>query len=189
MARFLRIVALGGIAIALVALGLWLEPRQAPDRAAPPAIPPDAGAFVRAEGRELTRDGAPFRFEAVAFGNDYSLALGEYGLSLTDSRHHSERDFERVAGLGFNAIRFAFNGTWWRDDPHAFWDWLDRNIGWARAHGLVLVLDLHVPIGGDWLDASLDPDFSIWTDPAEGALNVALWRAVAERYRDDHRRL
>ena len=180
MALLLRILALGITAAALVALALWLAPWPRGE-----VPPPGQSSFVRAQGQGLVRAGAPFRFEAVGFGNDYSLALGQYGFSLADSRHHSERDFERVAEIGFNAVRFAFNGTWWRDDPRAFWDWLDRNIGWAEAHGLVLVLDLHVPIGGNWLDASLVPDFTIWTDPAVGAFNVALWQAIAERYRDE----
>lgn len=177
MARFAPIVVLGVIAAAAVSLGLW----RAPDTAAPPA----KSAFVRAEGRQLVRNGSPFRFRSVGFANDYSLDLGEYGFSLARSRHHSEEDFERVAALGFNAVRLAFNGNWLRDDPRAFWRWLDRNLGWAETHGLLLVLDLHVPIGGDWLDAAHGPgDFRIWTEAAMRNANIELWRQIARRYRD-----
>lgn len=178
MARFARIVALGAIAAGAVWLGLWL--------AQDAGVRPEKSAFVRADGRHLVRNGSPFRFRSVGFANDYSLDLGEYGFSLARSRHHSERDFERVAALGFNAVRLAFNGTWLRDDPGAFWRWLDRNLGWAEKHGVLLILDLHVPIGGVWLDAGHGPgDFRIWTDTSVRAENIDLWRQIALRYRDE----
>jgi len=175
IARFARIVALGVIAAVAVWLGLWMADDV--------QTRPDEDAFVRADGRQLVRNGTPFRFRSVGFANDYSLDLGEYGFSLANGRHHSERDFERVAELGFNSVRFAINGNWYRDDPRAFWRWLDRNLGWAEAHGVLLILDLHVPIGGFWLDASEGPgDFRIWTDDRIRAQNIDLWRRIAQRY-------
>lgn len=166
----------------VAALAVWLGQRMAEDTLPPD---PDAG-FVRAEGRGLVRDGTPFRFRAVGFGNLYSLDVGEYGFSPDKNPHHDRGDFDRVADLGFNAIRFAINGNWYRDDPRGFWRWLDRNVGWARDAGLLLILDLHVPIGGAWLDASDGPgDFRIWTDPEIRARTVDFWRAVATRYRDE----
>lgn len=180
MARVLRFLVLVAVSVAIVVLAVWVGLRRIDDMAKPAT----SSDFVRAEGRGLIRDGAPFRFRAVAFANDYDLELGDYGFTLATSRHHRERDFARVADLGFNAVRFALNATWYRDDPRAFWRWLDRNVGWARDNGVLLILDLHVPIGGTWLDASDPaPDFSIWTDPEVAAENVAFWLAIAERYR------
>ncbi len=174
--RIVRIIALGAVVALAAGLIGWIV--------RPPVVPPDAGAFVRAEGRILVRNGSAFRLKSVGFSNYYTFDLGEGGFSLDRSRHHAEGDFERVRALGFNSVRFAINGNWYREDPRAFWRWLDRNVGWAEAHGVLLTLDLHVPIGGDWLDASDRGDFRIWTDPDIRAQNLELWRRIAERYRD-----
>lgn len=176
--RFATIVASGALLVIGVLLGLW-SVRQDPD-------PPQRPAFVRAEGRHIVRDGAPFRLKAVGFANDYEVDLGEEGFSLAGSRHHAEADFARVRELGFNSIRFAFNGNWHRDDPRAFWRWLDQNLAWAKAKGILLILDLHVPSGGDWLaPGSGRGDFRIWTDPLIRAQTVELWRQIAQRYHDE----
>ena len=58
--------------------------------------------------------------------------------------------------MGFNSVRFAFDGDWYVDDRDVFWEWLDQNVAWARQHDLRLVLDLHTPIGGFWLDPTSD---------------------------------
>ena len=166
-------------------LAIWFLRPTAEPPARPPGAPPTADAFVRAEGPQLVRNGAAFRLKSINFSNHYTLDLGEHGFRLARSKHHSERDFERVVELGFNAVRFAFNGNWYRDDPRAFWRWLDRNVGWAEAHGVLLTLDLHVPIGGSWLDPSDDDgDFRIWTDPRIRSQNIGLWRQIAKRYSD-----
>ncbi|MDQ2092283.1 glycoside hydrolase family 5 protein [Marimonas arenosa] len=147
---------------------------------------PGPAEFVRAQGRHLVRNGEPIRFKSVSFSNYYSYRLGEAGFDLEKSKHHSEIDFERVRDLGFNSIRFAFNGNWYRSNPDAFWRWLDQNVGWAEKHGLLLTLDLHVPIGGFWLDPTDDKvDFGIWNDEYTRAQNVELWRLIAKRYRNE----
>lgn len=208
---FVRMLSLAVLAVALLWFGLWLGSRPpglsgppgppGPPAATPPATtpetqpaPPDRPTpdqptperFVRAEGRGLTRNGAPFRFRAVSFGNGYSLDLGQYGFSLDADPHNGPEAYTDVASLGFNAVRFGFNGAWLVDDAEAFWRWLDRNIAWAKAAGLLLTLELHVPIGGDWLDASTGASsFTLWEDRAVALQNVALWRQIAARYRDE----
>ena len=59
-------------------------------------------------------------------------------------------------------------------------------MAWARQHGLRLVLDLHTPIGGFWLDPTSDQvSFDIWSDPALQQQNPDLWRVIAARYAAD----
>lgn len=143
--------------------------------------------FVRASGRLLVRNGGPFLLKAVGFSNYYNYKLYENGFDLLVSDHHGERDFERARDIGFNSIRFAFNANWYIEDADAFWTWLDRNIGWAERTGIMLILDMHVPIGGFWLaPKSPDAEFRIWSDPHIRQQNIELWRAIAERYRDNH---
>jgi aryl-phospho-beta-D-glucosidase BglC (GH1 family) len=66
--------------------------------------------------------------------------------------HPSARDYAQVEDMGFNSVRFVIRGEWLAQDEEAFWTWLDRNVALAREAGVRLVIDLHVPVGGRWLD-------------------------------------
>lgn len=145
----------------------------------------EKNAFVQANGRQLVKNGRRMTLRSVSFSNFYSSDLGENGFSLDTSKHHSETDFKRVRNLGFNSIRFGLNGNWYLQDPAAFWRWLDRNVDWAEEHEMMLILDMHVPIGGFWLAPNSDDvDFRIWTDTEVRQQNLELWRSIAERYKD-----
>ena len=140
--------------------------------------------FVTAAGRSLVVNGQPTRLKAVNFSNHYHR--NQNGAELLKSQHHSETDFERAKELGFNSIRFAFDGDWYIDSPRVFWKWLDQNVAWARQHDMRLILDLHTPIGGFWLDpTSDDVSFDIWSDPQLQQQNADLWRDIAARYKDE----
>lgn len=129
-------------------------------------------------------DGQPTRFKAVNFTNEYELDIVPN--ELLTSGHHSERDYERVKDLGFDSIRFAFKGDWYMEDPDSFWAWLDQNVEWARQHGVRLILDLHIPIGGYWLGSSTGAaDFDMWTDDELRQQNIDLWASIAKRYREE----
>ena len=149
--------------------------------------PADAKApagFVEAAGRGLVIDGRPTRLKAVNFSNSYHQKLN--GSQLMNSPHHSEADFARAKEMGFNSIRFAFDGDWYVDSPKVFWQWLDQNVAWARQHEMRLILDLHIPIGGFWLDPTSDAvSFEIWTNPTIQQQNADLWRVIAARYKDE----
>lgn len=152
--------------------------------AAAAAVSGAPGDFVRAQGRGLVLDDQPVRLESINFSNDYHRNLP--AADLPASEHHAEEDFARVAELGFNTVRFAFDGDWYAEDPDVFWEWLDRNVGWAREHGIYLVLDLHTPIGGFWLDPTSDQvSFDIWTDEELQQQNLDMWREIATRYAND----
>lgn len=140
--------------------------------------------FVTAAGRGLVLEGQPTRLKAVNFSNHYHR--DQDGAELLNSQHHSETDFERAKAIGFNSIRFAFDGDWYVDSPDVFFEWLDQNVAWARQHDLRLILDLHTPIGGFWLDPTSDEvSFDIWSDPQLQQQNADLWRVIAARYKDE----
>jgi endoglucanase len=129
-------------------------------------------------------DKKPLLLKAVNFSNFYHRDLD--GSDLLTSPHHSEADFARVRELGFNSVRFAFDGDWYAQAPEVFWTWLDQNVAWARQHDVRLILDLHTPIGGFWLDpTSSAVSFDIWSDPELQKRNVDMWRAIADRYKDE----
>lgn len=145
---------------------------------------PRRGGFVTAEGRGLVVDGEPTRLKAVNFSNLYHRNLK--GDDLPNSQHHSETDFERAKELGFNSIRFAFDGDWFVDSPEDFLAWMDQNVAWARHHEMRLILDLHTPIGSFWLDPTSDGvSFDIWSNPRLQQQNADLWRVIAARYKDE----
>ena len=63
---------------------------------------------------------------------------------------------------------------------------MDQNVAWARQHDMRLILDLHTPIGGFWLDPTSDEvSFDIWSDPQLQQQNADLWREIAARYKDE----
>ncbi len=185
--RLLRAAALAG---SFVSLG----PACRTGRPAEPGAPSSGSALVspaddeavigrgilrRAGEQIVDASGRPVRWRGVAFGNQ---VWGGRALPVT---HHDEADFQRVRAMGMNAVRFyMFYGTF-EDDvtpgryKEAGWQWLDRNVGWARRHGVYLILNMHVPPGGF---QSNGEGHALWESPALQDRLVALWRAIAARY-------
>lgn len=136
------------------------------------------------EGGDLVDDrGERVLLQGIGFGNDV------WGRpSLPVSTHHGEADFARVAELGMNLVRFYLNYDLFEDDaePYAYrdsgWAWLDANVAWAKRHGVYLILNMHVPQGGF---QSIGAGDALWTEPENQERLIALWRAIAERYRDE----
>lgn len=102
-----------------------------------------------------------------------------------------EEDIAEIARMGFNSVRVPFNHSLLEDDAAPFvykdagWAVLDRLLGWCEAHGLYVVLDLHAAPGGQSPWYMADPDSKkLWDSRENQDRTVALWRAIAERYRD-----
>jgi len=162
-------------------------PGKAPDYA--PSLKPLAPAstgpqrFLHAAGTQIVDDnGTPVRLRGVAFGNQV------WGKVRLPVGHHDESDYERVAAMGMNLVRFyLYYGTLESDaTPHQYladgWDWLDRNVAWARAHGIYLIFNVHAPQGGF---QSLGEGGALWREPENQKRFVAMWRAIAQRYADE----
>jgi hypothetical protein len=188
-ARSLRAVALAALALSCAA------PRAEPaaPAAAPPPEPvahgrtglaPSANPFLHAVGRDLVDgQGRKVVLKGICFGND----VWSNGWSPT-ANHHGEAEFEAVAALGMNAARFYLSYRFFEEDDRPYqykpegFAWLDRNLAWARKHGVYLVLNMHVPQGGF---QSLGRGGALWRDPENQRRFVALWREIARRYRDE----
>lgn len=141
--------------------------------------------FIKAEGRLLKKGGETILLQGVCFSNYYYNP----SIDLATSKHHQEIDFQRVSNMGMNVIRFGINGLFFESSPGVFkesaFDWLDTRLEWAERYGVYLIIDMHVPIGGDWLNANAAKDFSIWTNSSVRARNIALWEEIARRYKDN----
>jgi endoglucanase len=61
----------------------------------------------------------------------------------------------------------------------AGWDWLDLNVQWAKAHGIYLIFNMHVPQGGFQSNGA---GGKLWSDSSNQDRLVALWTAIAAHY-------
>lgn len=120
--------------------------------------------------------------QGVAFGNRVWIDK-----EIPDA-HHNETDYERLAGLGMNAIRFYLNYKTFEDDSapgkykESGWKWMDDNIAWAKKHGIYLIINMHVPQGGY---QSLGEGKALWNDETAQKRLIDLWTAIAKRYKDE----
>lgn len=125
----------------------------------------------------------PIQLQGVAFGN----RIWD-NTPVPSTLHHSELDYLRVQDMGMNAIRFYMNYRYFEDDnnPYSYkqtgWDWLDQNIAWAKKYGIYLILNMHAPQGGYQSQGTGD---ALWEDTANQDRLIALWQAIANRYKDE----
>ena len=115
--------------------------------------------------------------------------------------HTTKADIDALAGWGFDSVRLPMHyalytlpverepvpgqDTWIEDGFRR----TDALIAWARANGMRVILDLHAAPGGQGNDINIsdrDPAApSLWDDPRQQDKLVALWRKLAQRYRDE----
>ncbi|MET0756004.1 MAG: cellulase family glycosylhydrolase, partial [Pseudoxanthomonas sp.] len=115
--------------------------------------------------------------------------------------HTTKADIDAMAQWGFDSVRLPMHyGLYtlpveqepvageqtWREEGFRRTDQL---LGWAKANDLYLILDLHAAPGGQGNDINIadrDPGKpSLWEDPAHQEKTIALWRKLAERYKDE----
>lgn len=139
-------------------------------------------AFLHARGTDIVGgDGKPVLLKGVSFGNEVWANAALPG-------DHSEIDFMRLADMGANSTRFLLNHVTFEDDsaPYVYkdagWAWIDQNVSWARAHGIYLILNMHVPQGGF---QSNGDGGALWSDVANQDRLTALWKEIARRYADE----
>jgi endoglucanase len=102
--------------------------------------------------------------------------------------HHNALDYERVKGMNMNAIRFYLNYKFFEDDaaPYQYkqsgWDYLNQNIAWAKTNGIYLILNMHIPQGGYQSQAKGD---LLWTNIENQNRLTALWKTIAEKYKNE----
>lgn len=139
--------------------------------------------FYSVQGTKiLDADGKAIRLEGIAFGNE---VWSDNELPFT---HHSEVDYTRVKDMGMNMVRFYLNYKTFENDaaPYQYkqsgWDWIDQNIQWAQNNDILLLLNIHVPQGGF---QSLGNSDALWEQTEIQNRLAALWKAIAQRYKDE----
>jgi len=140
--------------------------------------------FVHTLGTDIIGvDGAPLYLKGIGLGNYvWSNNTTAY---IND---HSEIDFERIHQMGMNTVRFYLNYRFFESDatPYQYlqsgWDWLDKNIKWAKKHQIYIVLNMHVPQGGFQSQGNGD---ALWLNLENQNRLKALWKAIALHYANE----
>ncbi len=147
----------------------------------------DTSGFVRREGNKLMLDGREIHLRGICFGNN--VFEGEWdNYHELPYTHHDEKDYMRIKSWGMNVIRFYMNYKTFEDDCRPFkykqtgWEWLDRNIAWAKKYGIYLILDMHVPQGGTQYT---NEGTGLWFNKKNQRRYMALWKAIAKRYANE----
>jgi endoglucanase len=90
--------------------------------------------------------------------------------------------------MGMNVIRFYLNYKTVENDASPYnykqtgWNWIDQNIAWAKKYGIYLILNIHVPQGGF---QSLGNGDALWTNIENQNRLTAMWKAIANRYKNE----
>ncbi len=136
--------------------------------------------FLRRSGNEIVLGdtGVPVSLKGINFNNYHWYRTAE---DIITSKHHSHLDYQRVSDMGMNLVRFQLNHKSFSNDK--VWGWIDKNIEWARENNIYLILDMHVPPGGQ--QSGLEDGVALWTIPANQEKLTELWKKIALEYRNE----
>lgn len=152
-------------------------------------------------GNWLNPEGYMFHFENVSsfrlIDNTIKELIGadeagKFWKSFRDN-YITKEDIHFIKSTGLNHIRLPFNFKLFLVEDHPD-IWLDEGfkrlddvIQWCREENLYVVLDLHAAPGGqtgDNIDDSWAYPF-LFEDEQAQQTTVALWKKLAERYKDE----
>lgn len=117
------------------------------------------------------------------------------------ANHVRKIDIDSMAAWGYNLVRLPMHYKLFtppiEEEPVAGEiTWIDRGfemtdalVEWCKANNMYLILDLHAAPGGQGENADIsdydDTKPSLWESEANQQKTVALWRKLAERYKDE----
>lgn len=140
--------------------------------------------FIHTSGRNIMDEyNHPLLIKGIAFGNDVWS-----NPSAPPTMHHTEDSYRELSSLGFNSIRFYMNYRIFEEDaaPYHYkqsgWDWLDKNITWAKKYNMKLILNMHFPQGGYQSNGN---GMELWTNKENQLRLIALWKAIAKHYKNE----
>jgi endoglucanase len=140
--------------------------------------------FIRRKGDQLVtgKNDSIVLLRGVSFGNQ---VWTNQRLPYT---HHTEADYKNLKSMGMNLVRFYMNYQTFEDDnnPYTYlkdgFDWLDKNIAWAKKNGVYLILNMHVPQGGF---QSNGDGGALWDNKGNQNRLKALYRTIAYKYSNE----
>jgi len=172
----------------------------------PRFVNPDGSTFLikgMSFGNWLLPEGYMFKFTVQRSPQDiedvieYLAGPEEAARFWKDFRetYIQEEDVAFLAGAGFTTVRVPLHWKFFLDrnqpdrvDPNGEgWALIDRLVGWAKAHDIKLILDIHAAPGGQTgvnHDDGVGYPLTFYV-PEFKRRTITLWRAIAERYRDE----
>ncbi|WP_423735466.1 cellulase family glycosylhydrolase [Chitinophaga caseinilytica] len=160
------------------------------------------GGWMLQEGYMLKiyRDGQQYRIrERIEALVGPARAAEFYDRWLAN--HTTAEDIMMLKKWGFNSVRLPMHFNLYtlpaEKEPVQGQDtWLDKGfamtdalLAWCKANEMYLILDLHAAPGGQGNDLNIsdrDPAKpSLWESPENQRKTVALWRKLAERYKNE----
>lgn len=140
--------------------------------------------FVHAEGRDIIgTDGEKLELRGMAFGNNVFVSS-----PLPEYNHHTEASYKKLSEMGFNCVRFYLNYEIFENDskPYSYkktgFEWLDKNVEWAKKYNMGIIFNMHCPQGGYQSGGN---GMELWTDKKNQDRLAALWKEIARRYADE----
>lgn len=112
----------------------------------------------------------------------------------------TKRDIDSLAAWGFNSVRLPMHYNLYtppiEDEKNDEITWIEKGfqmtddlLQWCKENKMYLILDLHAAPGGQGNDANIsDYDTSkpsLWESEANQKKMIALWRKLANRYKDE----
>lgn len=103
-------------------------------------------------------------------------------------------DIQLIAKLGYNSVRPALNSRLFLSETgeptgsEEGFLLLDNLIAWAKTNGVYVVIDMHGAPGGQTgqnIDDSANDQPELFMNPKYQDQLVALWKAIAQRYKDE----
>ena len=112
----------------------------------------------------------------------------------------TKRDIDSLAAWGFNSVRLPMHYNLYtppiEDEKKDEIKWIEKGfqltddlLQWCKENKMYLILDLHAAPGGQGNDANIS-DYdkskpSLWESEANQKKMIALWRKLANRYKDE----
>ncbi len=101
-------------------------------------------------------------------------------------KYITEWDMDLIARLGFNSVRLPVNARHLKEEETL--ERIDRLIGWCKARGLLVILDMHGAPGGQTgtnIDDSAHDRPELFENDDFLQELIDLWRMLARRYQNE----
>ncbi len=147
-------------------------------------------------GNWLVQEGYMFRLEGGPASAREIEALANDLLGPSEAEAYWQRyrqayitkaDIDFIAKSGFNTIRIPFHYKFFVAGNGEGFALLDQVIGWAKADGLHVILDMHCAPGGQ-TGANIDDSWGypwLYESEASQRETVEIWKRIAAHYRDN----
>src|SRR5579859_4787121 len=102
-------------------------------------------------------------------------------------RYITKADIDLLQSTGMNSVRVPIHYKFFTQGNTEGFRLLDRVVGWAKADGMYVVIDMHQAPGGQ-TGTNIDDSYGypwLYDSPEDQQELINIWRRIAEHYRDE----